>query len=30
MQVEDGVGEVLDFDTKEGVQEAIFNEVHHK
>ena len=30
VQVEDGVGGVLDFDTEEGVQEAIFNEVHQK
>ncbi len=30
MQVEDGVGGVLDFDTEEGVQEAIFEEVHRK
>jgi hypothetical protein len=30
VQVEDGVGGVLDFDTEEGVQEAIFNEVHRK
>ncbi len=30
MQVEDGAGGVLDFDTKEAVQEAIFNKVHCK
>jgi hypothetical protein len=30
VQVEDGFGGVLDFDTKDGVQEAIFNEVHCK
>ncbi len=30
VQVEDGFGGVLDFDTEEGVQEAIFKEVHHK
>jgi hypothetical protein len=30
VQVEDGVGGVLDFDTEEGVQEVIFNEVHRK
>ncbi len=30
MQVEDGVCGVLDFDTEDAVQEAIFNEVHHK
>ncbi len=30
VQVEDGVGGVLDFDTEEAVQEAIFNEVHRK
>jgi hypothetical protein len=30
VQVEDNVGGVLDFDTEEGVQEAIFNEVHRK
>jgi hypothetical protein len=30
VQVEDGVGGVLDFDTEEGVQEVILNEVHHK
>jgi hypothetical protein len=30
VQVEDGFGGVLDFDTKEGVQEAIFDEVHCK
>ncbi len=30
MQVEDGAGGVLDFDTEEAVQEAIFNEVHRK
>jgi hypothetical protein len=30
VQVEDSVGGVLDFDTEEGVQEAIFNEVHQK
>ena len=30
IQVEDGVGGVLDFDTEEAVQEAIFNEVHRK
>jgi hypothetical protein len=30
VQVKDGAGGVLDFDTKEAVQEAIFNEVHRK
>ena len=30
VQVEDGAGGVLDFNTEEGVQEAIFNEVHRK
>ncbi len=30
MQVEDGVGGVLNFETEESVQEAIFNEVHQK
>ena len=30
MQVEDGFGGVLDFDTEETVQEAIFNKVHRK
>ncbi len=30
MQVEDGAGGVLDFDTKEAVQDATFNEVHQK
>jgi len=30
VQVEDGAGGVLDFDTEEAVQEAIFNEVHCK
>jgi hypothetical protein len=30
VQVEDGFGGVLDFDTKEGMQEAIFNKVHQK
>ncbi len=30
VQVEDGIGRVLDFNTKEAVQEAIFNEVHRK
>ena len=30
VQVEDGDGGVLDFDTEEEVQEAIFNEVHCK
>ena len=30
MQVEDGAGGVLDFDTEETVQEAIFNTVHRK
>ncbi len=28
VQVEDGFGGVLDFDAKEGMQEAIFNEVY--
>ncbi len=28
--MEDGFGRVLDYETKEGVQEAIFNEVHCK
>ncbi len=30
VQVKDGAGGVLDFDTKEAVQEAIFNKVHRK
>jgi len=30
VQVEDGAGGVLDFDTEEAVQEAIFNKVHCK
>ncbi len=30
VQVKDGAGGVLDFDTEEAVQEAIFNEVHRK
>jgi hypothetical protein len=30
VQVEDGAGGVLDFDTEEAVQKAIFNEVHRK
>ncbi len=30
VQVEDGNGGILDFDTHEGVQNAIFNEVHRK
>jgi hypothetical protein len=30
VQVEDGAGGVLDFNTEEAVQEAIFNEVHRK
>ncbi len=30
MQVKDGAGGVLDFDTEEAVQEAIFNKVHCK
>ena len=30
VQVEDGAGGVLDFDTKEAVQKAIFNKVHCK
>jgi hypothetical protein len=30
MQVEDGAGGVIDYETEEGVQEAIFNEVHWK
>jgi hypothetical protein len=30
VQVEDGAGGVLDFDTEEAVQGAIFNEVHRK
>jgi hypothetical protein len=30
VQVEDCVGGMLDFNTKEGVQEAIFEEVHRK
>jgi len=30
VQVEDGAGGVLDFDTEEAVQEAIFNKVHRK
>ncbi len=30
VQVEDGAGGVLDFNTEEAVQDAIFNEVHRK
>jgi hypothetical protein len=30
VQVEDGIGSILEFDTQEGVQNAIFNEVHQK
>ena len=30
VQVKDDIGGVLDFDTEEAVQEAIFNEVHRK
>ena len=30
VQVEDSAGGVIDYDTEETVQEAIFNEVHHK
>ncbi len=30
VQVKDGAGGVLDFDTEEAVQEAIFNKVHCK
>ncbi len=30
MQVEDGAGGVIDYDTEEMVQEVIFNEVHCK
>ena len=30
VQVEDGAGGVLDFDTEEAVQKAMFNEVHRK
>jgi hypothetical protein len=30
VQVEDGAGGVLDFDTEEAVQDEIFNEVHQK
>jgi hypothetical protein len=30
MQVEDGAGGVVDVNTEEAVQEAIFNEVHRK
>jgi hypothetical protein len=30
VQAEDGFGRVLDVNTEEGVQEAIFSEVHHK
>ncbi len=30
MQVDDGAGGVLEFDTEEAVQEAIFNKVHRK
>jgi hypothetical protein len=29
-EVEDGNGKILDFDTQEGVQNAIFNEMHRK
>ena len=30
MQVEDGAGGVLDFNTKKAVQEAVFTKVHRK
>jgi hypothetical protein len=30
VQVEDGASRVIDYETEEGVQEAIFNEVHQK
>ena len=30
VQVEDGVGGVLNLDTEEAMQETIFNEIHHK
>jgi hypothetical protein len=30
VQVEDGAGGVIEYKTKESVQEAIFNEVHQK
>jgi hypothetical protein len=30
VQVEDGVGGVLNLDTEEAMQEAIFNEIHQK
>ncbi len=30
VQVEDGIGGILEFDTQEGVHNAIFNEVHWK
>jgi hypothetical protein len=30
VQVEDGAGGVIDYETEEGVQEAIFNELHQK
>ena len=30
VQVEDGAVRVIDYETEEGVQEAIFNEVHQK
>jgi hypothetical protein len=30
VQVKNGAGGVIDYDTEETVQEAIFNEVHHK
>ena len=30
VQVEDGAGGVIDYDTEETVQEAIFNKVHRK
>ncbi len=30
MQVEDGAGGVINYETEESVQEAVFNEVHQK
>ncbi len=30
VQVENGTGGVIDYDTEETVQQAIFNEVHRK
>jgi hypothetical protein len=30
VQVEDGAGGVINYETEESVQEAVFNEVHQK